>query len=120
MQERLRVETVPVNPWRWLQRIFKITDEEIKAKCGLDGYFYIRFIRAGIVIFSPLMILFVIVLFPINFHGGKSNHRIVLDGHPHTYNVTGREYTLSKMHISLRRASRHHVVSLWTPFETLC
>ena len=42
-------------------------------KCGLDGYFFIRFLRAIIVIFLPLMVIVVIVLLPINFNKGKGD-----------------------------------------------
>ena len=64
VQERLRVETIPVNPVHWIRRIFSIQDEDLKAKCGLDGYFFIRFIRAMIIIFLPLMALLVTILLP--------------------------------------------------------
>ena len=71
MQERLRVEAVPANPIKWIRRIFRIEDEELKAKCGLDGYFFIRLLRAMIFIFVPLMAVTVPVLLPINYHGGR-------------------------------------------------
>lgn len=35
VQERLRVEAIPRNALKWITRIFKITDEELKLKCGL-------------------------------------------------------------------------------------
>ena len=49
VQDRLRVEPIPVSPWKWIRRIFAIDGEELKLKCGLDGYFAIRFLRAMVV-----------------------------------------------------------------------
>ena len=64
-------------------------DEELKAKCGLDGYFFIRLLRAMIIIFVPLMILIVPILLPINYHGGKDNDVAEVGGHLVAFNVTG-------------------------------
>lgn len=35
VQERLRVEPVPLSPLKWITRIFKIKGDELKLKCGL-------------------------------------------------------------------------------------
>lgn len=35
VQERLRVEPIPENAFKWITRIFKIKSEELKLKCGL-------------------------------------------------------------------------------------
>lgn len=60
-----------MNPIKWIRRIFSIRDDELMLKCGLDGYFFIRFLRAIIIIFFPLMVVLVIVLLPINYHKGR-------------------------------------------------
>lgn len=46
VQDRLRVEAIPISPVKWIKRIFAIKSEELQLKCGLDGYFAIRFLRA--------------------------------------------------------------------------
>ena len=46
-------------------------------KCGLDGYFFIRFLRAIIVIFLPLMVVLVTVLLPINYNKGKGDRTYI-------------------------------------------
>lgn len=41
VQDRLRVEAVPVNPLNWFRRIVSIRDDELMLKCGLDGYVFL-------------------------------------------------------------------------------
>ena len=106
VQDRLRVEAVPANPWKWISKIFKIKDEELKVKCGLDGYFYIRFIRAMIVIFLPLMIIIVTVLLPVNYHGGKNKRAVDVSGEVRHFNVTGLD-TLSWQNVAPTETNRY-------------
>ena len=71
-----------------------IDGEDLKIKCGLDGYFFIRFIRAMIIIFVPLMALVVTILLPINYNGGTFKHHFVVGKHEQPFNITGLD-TLS-------------------------
>ncbi|KAI4240920.1 MAG: hypothetical protein L6R42_011414, partial [Xanthoria sp. 1 TBL-2021] len=88
VQERLRVDAVPADPIRWIRRIFSIRDDELKRKCGLDGYFFIRFLRAILLIFVPLMVVVVTVLLPINYNKGKGNNfHNTTDGSRSQWNV---------------------------------
>ncbi|KAK4969034.1 hypothetical protein LTR42_009313 [Elasticomyces elasticus] len=119
--ERLRVEAIPVNPLKWIRRIFAIKDEELKLKCGLDGYFAIRFLRAMIVIFFPVMLLCVITLLPVNYHGGKDQHDFLVGGHYQNYNVTGLD-SLSWQNVAPTKTNRywaHLVCALVTITWTL-
>lgn len=75
-------------------------------KCGLDGYFFIRLIRALIIIFMPLMILIVTVLLPINYNGGKDENIFVVGGRPVTFNVTGLD-TLSWQNVAPTKTDRY-------------
>jgi hypothetical protein len=104
--ERLRVEIVPVNPVRWLKRIFTIQGEELKLKCGLDGYFAIRFLRAMVFIFLPLMAVIVTILLPINYHGGKDQKVWPIRGQNETYNVRGLD-TLSWQNVAPTQTDRY-------------
>ena len=108
MQERLRVETVPVSPIKWILRVFAIKDEDIKAKCGLDGYFFIRFIRTMLTIFIPLMFFLVTILLPVNYKGGKNNHAFHIKGQskPQRYNVKGLD-TLSWQNVAPTETNRY-------------
>lgn len=102
------METIPVNPIKWIVRIFTINDEDIKAKCGLDGYFFIRFIRTMLTIFIPLMIFLVTILLPVNYHGGKNNNAFKLKGQskPQRYNVRGLD-TLSWQNVAPTETDRY-------------
>ena len=106
MPELLRVEEVPRNPLRWIYRIFTITSAELKAKCGLDGYFYIRLIRAVLIIFLPLMAIIVTVLLPVNYNGGKNSRVFVVAGQHEFYNVTGLD-TLSWQNVAPTETNRY-------------
>ncbi|KAL8951484.1 MAG: hypothetical protein Q9222_002538 [Ikaeria aurantiellina] len=105
--DRLRVDAVPADPIKWIRRIFRIQDDELKLKCGLDGYFFIRFLRAIIIIFVPLMIVLVTVLLPINYNQGKGNriHTTTKD-QTARWNVAGLD-TLSWQNVDPARTNRY-------------
>ena len=76
-------------------------------KCGLDGYFFIRFLRAIIIIFLPLMAIIVTVLLPINYHGGKGTHlRSTGNETFEQWNVTGLD-TLSWQNVDPANTNRY-------------
>lgn len=104
--ERVRVETIPANPVRWIRRIFTINGEELKLKCGLDGYFFIRFIRAMIIVFVPLMVIIVTVLLPINYNGGRAGHSYVVAGQRRPSTITGLD-TLSMQNVAPTQTDRY-------------
>ncbi|KAI4283333.1 MAG: hypothetical protein L6R38_002248 [Xanthoria sp. 2 TBL-2021] len=107
VQGRLRVDAVPADPIRWIRRIFSIRDDELKRKCGLDGYFFIRFLRAILLIFVPLMVVVVTVLLPINYNKGKGNNfHNTTDGSRSQWNVAGLD-TLSWQNVDPARTSRY-------------
>lgn len=123
VQDRLRVESVPPNPLNWIRRIWSIEDEELKAKCGLDGYFFIRLLRAMMIIFVPLMVILITVLLPINYHGGVGTRVLEMGGHPEAFNVTGLD-TLSWQNVAPAKTNRYwaHLVCAmlaisWTLFR---
>ena len=107
VQDRLRVDAVPADPIRWIRRIFSIRDDELKRKCGLDGYFFIRFLRAILLIFVPSMIVVVTVLLPINYNKGKGNNfHNTTNGGRSQWNVAGLD-TLSWQNVDPARTSRY-------------
>ncbi|KAL8777229.1 MAG: hypothetical protein Q9203_002596 [Teloschistes exilis] len=127
VQDRLRVEAVPASPVKWLRRIFQIRDEELVLKCGLDGYFFIRLLRAIIIIFVPLMAVLVTVLLPINYNQGKGNRlHTTAGGRRDRWGVSGLD-TLSWQNIDPAKTNRYwaHLVcallvitwSLWRMYR---
>ena len=107
VQERLRVDAVPADPTKWIRRVFSIRDDELMLKCGLDGYFFIRFLRAIIIIFVPLMAILVTVLLPINYNGGKGNKsHLTTTGNHERWNVAGLD-TLSWQNVDPAQTHRY-------------
>ena len=111
---------MPANPFKWIRRVFTIEDEELKAKCGLDGYFFIRLLRAMIIIFVPLMVIVVTALLPINYHGGRGNGVVVIGDQLVASNITGLD-TLSWQNVAPNKTHRYwaHLVCaalaiIWT------
>ncbi|KAL8821180.1 MAG: hypothetical protein Q9223_000742 [Gallowayella weberi] len=98
---------LPADPVKWIRRIFSIRDDELKLKCGLDGYFFIRFLRAILVIFVPLTAILVTVLLPINYNKGKGNRfHSTPDGSLERWNVAGLD-TLSWQNVDPARTNRY-------------
>ena len=97
---------MPANPIKWIRRIFNIEDEELKTKCGLDGYFFIRLMRAMIIIFVPLMVIIMTVLLPINRNGGGNKNTFDLGGRRETFNVSNID-TLSWQNIAPTHTNRY-------------
>jgi len=68
----------------------KFKDREIIKKCGLDAYFFLRYLQTLLVIFVPIALVAIPILIPINFVGGMS--RSVLSNTTDTTkttNITG-------------------------------
>ena len=90
----------------WLRRIWNLEDRELQTKCGLDGYFFIRLLRAMLIIFLPATCIIVPTLLPINYHGGRNTGSFPVDGRIVTYNVTGLD-TLSWQNVSPVKTRRY-------------
>ncbi|KAL2065629.1 hypothetical protein VTL71DRAFT_3299 [Oculimacula yallundae] len=72
--ERERTDPPPRTPWGWLAAIFKFTDREVINKCGLDAYFFLRYLQTLLVIFIPLALVILPILLPLNHHGGRGSN----------------------------------------------
>ncbi|KAH7386248.1 hypothetical protein BKA64DRAFT_138209 [Cadophora sp. MPI-SDFR-AT-0126] len=72
--ERERTDPPPRSPWGWLVAIFRFTDREVINKCGLDAYFFLRYLQTLLVIFIPLALVILPILVPLNYHGGRGPH----------------------------------------------
>jgi len=69
-------------------------------------YFFIRFLRAIILIFVPLMAILVTILLPIDYIGGKGNKYHSTHGSLVRWNVTGLD-TLSWQNVDPARTNRY-------------
>src|SRR5690348_175407 len=55
---RQRIKPPANNPLRWLIEVFKIKeDPDVIEKCGMDAYFFLRYLSMCLKIFFPLAIL---------------------------------------------------------------
>lgn len=52
----------------------KVTDREIIKKCGLDAYFFLRYLKTLLVIFIPMACVVLPILLPINYVDGKGSN----------------------------------------------
>ncbi|RDL31437.1 uncharacterized protein BP5553_09646 [Venustampulla echinocandica] len=85
--ERERTEPPPRSPWGWLFAIFRFRDREIIKKCGLDAYFFLRYLQTLLIIFVPLAFVLLPVLLPINYVGGRGGGYALEHG-----NITGSQF----------------------------
>ena len=68
--ERERTEPPPATPWNLFFALMKFQDREIIKKCGLDAYFFLRYLQTLLVIFIPIAMVVLPVLIPLNYVGG--------------------------------------------------
>lgn len=68
--ERERVPEPPGGIIGWLYPLFSISNLTLIQKCGLDAYFFLRFLRMLLKLFFPAAILVIPILLPLNHTGG--------------------------------------------------
>ena len=72
--ERERVAAPLKGPWRWIAAVFHTSNSEFIEKCGLDAYFFLRYLRMLLKIFVPLTLLLTPILICLNAVDGKGGH----------------------------------------------
>ncbi|KAL8839914.1 MAG: hypothetical protein Q9176_004141 [Flavoplaca citrina] len=72
--EKERTKAPPEGLWQWLVPVFKTSNSEFISKCGLDAYFFLRYLRTLLKIFVPLAFLILPVLIPVNNVHGRGPH----------------------------------------------
>ncbi|KAI4276994.1 MAG: hypothetical protein LQ337_002102 [Flavoplaca oasis] len=72
--EKERTKAPPEGLWQWLIPVFKTSNSEFISKCGLDAYFFLRYLRTLLKIFVPLAFLILPVLIPVNNVHGRGPH----------------------------------------------
>ncbi|PGH12545.1 hypothetical protein AJ80_06706 [Polytolypa hystricis UAMH7299] len=87
--ERERTDPSPAGLFRWIAPVFTTSNSEFIQKCGLDAYFFLRYLRMLIKIFLPLSLVVLPVLLPLNKVGGKDTNVVRGQGNETRYNVTG-------------------------------
>ncbi|KNG89489.1 hypothetical protein ANOM_002241 [Aspergillus nomiae NRRL 13137] len=87
--DRERTEPSPPGLFRWVVPVFRTSSTEFIQKCGLDAYFFLRYLRMLLKIFVPLGCIILPVLLPLNKAGGKDQHYKNGTESGNTWNVTG-------------------------------
>lgn len=59
--------------------LMKFSDREIINKCGLDAFFFLRYLKTLLVIFVPICIIVMPILVPLNYVGGRGHNLDVKD-----------------------------------------
>lgn len=72
--ERERTEPPPGSPWGLVSTLLRFRDREIIKKCGLDAYFFLRYLQTLLVIFVPMAVVIIPILVPVNYVGGISRN----------------------------------------------
>ncbi|MCJ1310840.1 hypothetical protein MMC25_004507 [Agyrium rufum] len=69
--ERERTKPPPKGLWQWAIPVFRTSNAEFIEKCGLDAYFFLRYLRLLIKIFVPLSCVILPILLPLNAVHGR-------------------------------------------------
>ncbi|KAK2762844.1 hypothetical protein FQN54_001019 [Arachnomyces sp. PD_36] len=83
--ERERTGPSPAGLLRWIAPVFRTSNSEFIQKCGLDAFFFLRYLRMLLKIFLPLAFIILPILLPLNKSGGRDTNEIA-GVH---YNVSG-------------------------------
>lgn len=70
--EEKRPEPLPKDPFRWVYILLTKPHSFLIQQCGLDGYFFLRYLFIFMLVFTGGILTWV-VLFPVNAIGGNSN-----------------------------------------------
>ncbi|EXJ84411.1 hypothetical protein A1O3_05078 [Capronia epimyces CBS 606.96] len=68
-----RERTKPTAPgwWKWIKPVLHTSNSEFVQKCGLDAYFFLRYLRTLLKIFVPAALIILPILIPLNMVDGR-------------------------------------------------
>lgn len=69
--ERERTKPAPPGWFKWIQPVLRTSNSEFVQKCGLDAYFFLRYLRTLLKIFVPAACVLLPILLPLNLVGGR-------------------------------------------------
>lgn len=88
--ERERTAPPPKGLWQWILPVFRTSNSDFIQKCGLDAYFFLRYLRTLLKIFIPMALVILPILIPLNLVHGRGPHFATGRFNSSTYtNVTG-------------------------------
>ncbi|KAK3390941.1 hypothetical protein B0H63DRAFT_539428 [Podospora didyma] len=68
--ERERTNPPPASHLNLPFALMKFEDRDVIKKCGLDAYFFLRYLQTLLVIFIPIAFVVIPILVPLNYIGG--------------------------------------------------
>ena len=86
--ERERTKPTPPGWFKWIKPVLNTSNSEFVQKCGLDAYFFLRYLRTLLKIFVPAALIILPILIPLNAVGGRGGMWAV-GGNANQTNVTG-------------------------------
>ncbi|KAF4445916.1 hypothetical protein F53441_10387 [Fusarium austroafricanum] len=104
--ERERTESPPNQPLAMLKTLWHYGDREVIEKCGLDAYFFLRYLKTLLIIFLPIGAVVMPILIPLNYVGGLGQKVDVRDDDGDDGTPTGLD-TLSWGNVSPKNSSRY-------------
>jgi hypothetical protein len=75
--------------WKWVKPVLSTSNSEFVQKCGLDAYFFLRYLRMLLKIFIPAACIILPILLPLNAVGGRGPHFAEGPFAQNSTNVTG-------------------------------
>ncbi|ETN45181.1 uncharacterized protein HMPREF1541_10058 [Cyphellophora europaea CBS 101466] len=69
--ERERTKAAPPGWFKWIQPVLQTSNSEFVQRCGLDAYFFLRYLRTLLKIFVPATCIILPILLPLNLVGGR-------------------------------------------------
>ena len=69
--EKERTKPPPKGLWQWILPVLRTSNADFIQKCGLDAYFFLRYLRTLLKIFVPLACLILPILLPLNAKNGR-------------------------------------------------
>jgi calcium permeable stress-gated cation channel len=86
--ERERTKPTPPGWFKWIKPTLNTSNSEFVQKCGLDAYFFLRYLRTLLKIFVPAALVILPILIPLNAINGRGG-RWAQGGNSNETNVTG-------------------------------
>lgn len=86
--ERERTKPTPPGWWAWIAPVLNTSNSDFVQKCGLDAYFFLRYLRTLLKIFVPAALVILPILIPLNLVDGRGA-RFALGQQENSSNVTG-------------------------------
>ena len=107
--QRERANSPPTGALRMLSVLTQFRDREIIEKCGLDAYFFLRYLKTLLVIFIPIAVIVIPILIPLNYIDGRSLELFASAGYGNTSSEVAGLDTLAWGNIRAGNTERYWV-----------